>query len=239
MRWAWPTTEEEEAAPGGLRRIVFDEGHHLFDAADSAFSGHLTALETAELRRWLRGPESERRRGRGLADRIGDLVADTRPPKSWCSRCCARPTPCRGRAGRAACRREQPEGVAEHVPFPGAAAGSGAGRTECAAIRLKRIALPLIDGLGGGCGRIGRCAASISSAPWASWPKRWRRSSTTRRASFRPMTGAASRPCHARLKKRGELMVGGWIDMLEAAARNKKPAVHRMVRNRADPWPRS
>ena len=69
-------TEEEEAAPGGLRRIIFDEGHHLFDAADSAFSGHLTALETAELRRWLRGPESERRRGRGLVDRIGDLVAD-------------------------------------------------------------------------------------------------------------------------------------------------------------------
>ena len=36
------TTDEEEAAPGGLRRIVFDEGHHLFDAADCAFSGHLT-----------------------------------------------------------------------------------------------------------------------------------------------------------------------------------------------------
>ncbi|MGH6820990.1 MAG: ATP-dependent DNA helicase, partial [Methylocella sp.] len=69
-------TAEEEAAPGGIRRIVFDEGHHLFDAADSAFSGHLTAFETAELRRWLRGPETERRRGRGLSDRIGDLVAD-------------------------------------------------------------------------------------------------------------------------------------------------------------------
>ena len=70
------TTAEEEAAPGGIRRIVFDEGHHLFDAADGAFSGHLTAFETSELRRWLRGPESERRRGRGLADRIGDLVAE-------------------------------------------------------------------------------------------------------------------------------------------------------------------
>ena len=69
-------TEEEEAAPGGIRRIVFDEGHHLFDAADSAFSGHLTALETAELRRWIRGPETERRRGRGLADRVGDLVGE-------------------------------------------------------------------------------------------------------------------------------------------------------------------
>jgi ATP-dependent DNA helicase DinG len=69
-------TNEEEAAPGGLRRLVFDEGHHLFDAADSAFSGHLTALETAELRRWLRGPEVSGRRGRGLKERIGDLIAE-------------------------------------------------------------------------------------------------------------------------------------------------------------------
>ncbi len=69
-------TEEEESSPGGLKRIVFDEGHHLFDAADSAFSSHLTAQETAELRRWLRGPETERRRGRGLAERLGDLASD-------------------------------------------------------------------------------------------------------------------------------------------------------------------
>ena len=74
MRIGVAKTEEEEAAPGGLRRIVFDEGHHLFDAADAAFTGHLTALEAAELRRWLRGPEAERRRGRGLAERIGDLL---------------------------------------------------------------------------------------------------------------------------------------------------------------------
>jgi hypothetical protein len=53
-------TEEEEAAPGGIRRIVFDEGHHLFDAADSAFSGHLTALETAELRKAARLAEARR-----------------------------------------------------------------------------------------------------------------------------------------------------------------------------------
>src|SRR5262249_57353498 len=71
-------TDEEEAAPGGLRRLIFDEGHHLFDAADSAFSGHLTGTETAELRRWLRGPEAQGRRGRGLADRLGELASDDR-----------------------------------------------------------------------------------------------------------------------------------------------------------------
>ncbi len=56
-------------------RYVFDEGHHVFDAADSAFSAHLSGLEAAELRRWLRGAESRRRgRSRGLKLRIEDLV---------------------------------------------------------------------------------------------------------------------------------------------------------------------
>ncbi len=56
-------------------RYVFDEGHHLFDAADAAFSAHLTAREAAELRRWLIGAEEgSRSRSRGLKARIGDLI---------------------------------------------------------------------------------------------------------------------------------------------------------------------
>ncbi|PCI57047.1 MAG: helicase [Alphaproteobacteria bacterium] len=55
-------------------RYIFDEGHHLFDAADSAFSAHLTARETAELRRWILGVEGNKGRGRGLKRRIEDLI---------------------------------------------------------------------------------------------------------------------------------------------------------------------
>lgn len=71
-----------QAAWGGLddstvpTRYVFDEGHHVFDAADSAFSAALSGLETAELRRWLRGAEGGRSRARGLRRRIEELVAD-------------------------------------------------------------------------------------------------------------------------------------------------------------------
>jgi len=73
-----------QAALGGVEdaylptRYIFDEGHHIFDAADSAFSAHLTALETVELRRWLIGAESaSRSRARGLKRRLEDLaVAD-------------------------------------------------------------------------------------------------------------------------------------------------------------------
>ena len=59
-------------------RYIFDEGHHIFDAADSAFSAGLTAYETAEMRLWLRGSEDGRRgRARGLQKRLGDLIANS------------------------------------------------------------------------------------------------------------------------------------------------------------------
>ena len=58
------------------RHFVFDEGHHLFTAADSAFALHLTGREGLELRSWLRGVEGRRRgRTRGLKARLDDLVA--------------------------------------------------------------------------------------------------------------------------------------------------------------------
>ena len=66
-------TDVETTSP---KRIVFDEGHHLFDAADAAFSSALSGAEAAELRRWIRGPEGRGRRGRGLEQRLGDLVGD-------------------------------------------------------------------------------------------------------------------------------------------------------------------
>jgi ATP-dependent DNA helicase DinG len=57
-------------------RIVFDEGHHLFDAADSTFAAALTGQETIELRRWLIGPEGKARgRRRGLAARLMDVAS--------------------------------------------------------------------------------------------------------------------------------------------------------------------
>jgi ATP-dependent DNA helicase DinG len=59
-----------------LKRIVFDEGHHLFDAADSAFAAALSGAEAAEMRRWIRGPEGRGRRGRGLEARLADVLAD-------------------------------------------------------------------------------------------------------------------------------------------------------------------
>ena len=68
--------EADDVAPERRLRYVFDEGHHLFDAADSAFAAHLSGTEMAELRRWLRGPEGRRSRARGLGERARELVAE-------------------------------------------------------------------------------------------------------------------------------------------------------------------
>lgn len=59
-----------------LRRIVFDEGHHLFDAADNAFAVVLSGAEAAEMRRWVRGSEGRGRRGRGLEVRLAEVLGD-------------------------------------------------------------------------------------------------------------------------------------------------------------------
>lgn len=57
-------------------RYVFDEGHHLFGAADSAFSAVLSGAEAIEMRRWIIGREGSRRgRRRGLSARLADVAS--------------------------------------------------------------------------------------------------------------------------------------------------------------------
>jgi ATP-dependent DNA helicase DinG len=74
----WLATDQTTDTPPERRlRYVFDEGHHLFDAADNGFAASLSGREMAELRRWIRGPENRARtRMRGLEERLTDLIAD-------------------------------------------------------------------------------------------------------------------------------------------------------------------
>jgi len=112
-----------QAALGGMDdthlplRYVFDEGHHLFDAADGAFAGHLTGREAAELRRWIVGAEGGRRRSRarGLQRRAeglfgddaeagvhleeADLAARALPGDGWAARVAAGPDSLAGPVG--------------------------------------------------------------------------------------------------------------------------------------------
>lgn len=70
------------------QRFIFDEGHHVFDAADSTFSAHLTGTDTHDLRRWIIGPEDEGtstrrlRRARGLKKRLEGVIPDDDPARA-------------------------------------------------------------------------------------------------------------------------------------------------------------
>ncbi len=80
------TKDAAQEQPGAPRnaplRYIFDEGHHLFDAADSAFSSALSGVEAADLRRWIRGPEDRARRGRDLATRCEELLGENQDAAS-------------------------------------------------------------------------------------------------------------------------------------------------------------
>lgn len=214
-------TDEEEAAPGGLRRIVFDEGHHLFDAADSAFSGHLTALETSELRRWLRGPETERRRGRGLAERIGDLVSDDEKAESLVQKVLQAAYALPGPGWTRRVQAGTPEGPAEH--FLSLVRQQVLARAEQnAGNSIETDCSPLVDGLAQAAEDLAtalhdlkRPMSRLAEALIKKLDEEAQELSTYDRGRIE----AVSRS----LKKRGELMVGAWIDMLSRLLEIKNP----------------
>jgi ATP-dependent DNA helicase DinG len=132
-----------------LRRIVFDEGHHLFDAADSAFSACLSGQEAAEFRRWIRGPEGRGRRGRGLDQRLGDLVAhreDAREALSSAMRAAAQ-LPGEGWSGRIAPPNGEPAPIGPIEAFLAAALEQLRARTDAGSSELgmECAARPAID----------------------------------------------------------------------------------------------
>ena len=68
------------------QRIVFDEGHHLFDAADSTFAVTFGGQDAIEMRRWIVGPEGKsrgRRRGLGGTADGRRLLRRRRRVRRW------------------------------------------------------------------------------------------------------------------------------------------------------------
>jgi ATP-dependent DNA helicase DinG len=205
-------TAEEEVAPGGLRRIVFDEGHHLFDAADSAFSAHLTALESAELRRWLRGPESERRRGRGLADRIGDLTNGEDELQSQMNRVLRAALVLPGPGWMRRVQAGSPEGVCEmFLTFVRqqvlARAEQNSGHS------LEADCHPSVDGLREAAGELAGALIDLKK-PMAALAKSLTNILDSKADELSTNDRGRIEALARSLRRRGELMVGGWIDML-------------------------
>lgn len=206
-------TKEESSAPQDLRRLVFDEGHHLFDASDSAFSGHLTALETAELRRWLRGPESAGRRGRGLKERVGDLVGDDETAERHLN---AVLTAAYALPGPGWTRRIQagtPEGAAESFlalvrQQVLARAEQNSGQT------LETDCMPLVEGLGAAAGELAAALIDLKR-PMASLANALAKKLDDEAVELSTYDRGRIEAVARSLRRRGELMVGSWVDMIE------------------------
>jgi ATP-dependent DNA helicase DinG len=172
---------EETALPG---RYVFDEGHHVFDAADGAFAAVLSGAEAAELRRWLLGAEGLRSRSRGLRTRLDDLIgadAAALSPPLDAALMAARALPAPGWAMRLAAA-DHPElaGVEPGQPNPTEAVLRLFRRQVLARLAgshdpgpgLHDVDLsPLIDGLPEAAGRLERALARIAE-PLATLRKR-------------------------------------------------------------------
>ena len=215
-------TEEEEAAPGGIRRIVFDEGHHLFDAADSAFSGHLTALETAELRRWIRGPEAERRRGRGLADRIGDLLGEDEQGERLLQQVLRAALALPGPGWTRRVQAGQPEGLAEHFLTLVRSQVLARAEQNGTGYSLETDCLPLVEGLGQAAAELSGALIELKtpmSALATALAKKLDAEAEDLSTHDRGRIEAISRS----LRRRGDLMVGSWIDMLRRLTEKRNP----------------
>lgn len=147
-------------------RYVFDEGHHLFDAADSAFSAEFSGSEAGELRRWLLGAEGGRSRAKGLSRRVEELAGEipellaplgaalqaarALPGAGWWSRLCEGAAGNESEAFLAAVRAEvlaraaEDDGLytleADLHPVSAALAGTGAALARA----LARLEAPLV-----------------------------------------------------------------------------------------------
>jgi len=207
-------TDDDEPVDGsGLRRLVFDEGHHLFDAADNAFSAHITGMETAELRRWIRGAETGRRRGRSLNDRLAELIdGDEQAENSL----------------------RQVEQLALNLPGPGWQARVEAGMGEKATeiflqgVRAQVIARteasynghrqetdcrPLIDNLAASAGTLAAALIDLKR-PLDGLAGLLMKKLDTEAGELETSERLRIESLARSLKRRSQLMLAGWIDML-------------------------
>lgn len=206
-------TKEESSAPQDLRRLVFDEGHHLFDASDSAFSGHLTALETAELRRWLRGPEAAARRGRGLKERVGDLVSDDETAEKHLNAVLSAAYALPGPGWTRRIQAGTPEGAAESFltlvrQQVLARAEQNSGQT------LETDCMPLVEGLSTAAGELAAALIDLKR-PMALLANTLAKKLDDEAAELSTYDRGRIEAVARSLRRRGELMVGSWIDMIE------------------------
>ncbi len=214
-----------QAALGGVddthlpTRYVFDEGHHVFDAADSAFAGHLTGQETADLRRWLLGADTGRSRrpgrARGLTMRAGDLLGDHRDARRALDRVLQTAHALPAGGWRARLEAEQPQGPTEVFlqyaraqVFAYVSSADGPYSLEC-------DVLPLAAGVADAASEL-RLSLDRLLAPMAHLRECLRARLEDEAATLDPATRYRIEAVCRGLQRRGAVLAGSWRQMLIA-----------------------
>lgn len=205
------------------QRYVFDEGHHLFDAADSAFSAHLTAWETADMRRWILGPEgSGRSRARGLKKRVEDLLngdlacvealedilqaAHSLPAHGWSRRF----------------RDKNPFGTTEHFLSLVHQQVFARSEGQNSAYSLETETRPLLDGLQQAAVALKDKLRALQK-PMLVLAAKLRQRIEDQAATLDTDTKKRLDAVSSALIRRGEMTIGSWIAMLETLEQKNQP----------------
>ncbi len=214
------------AEPGTIlpQRYIFDEGHHLFSAADSAFAAHLTGRETHELRRWILGPEGTGRKSRakGLKKRLEDLIAGDDIAEKMLAQTVhhARNLPADGWLQRVG--ETKPQGNMEHLlhlisrqVFSRASHGEKQGPYS-----LETQTRPLIDGLKGQAAKVQKEFSDLQKPAnllAAHLRKKLEKDGEKLDTDSRKRIESAA----VSLNKRALLPLSAWIDMLKTLQRTE------------------
>jgi ATP-dependent DNA helicase DinG len=208
--------QTNDTQPERRVRYVFDEGHHLFDAADSGFAAFVSGAEMAELRRWIRGPEGRARsRARGLEERLKDLVADNEAAQSALDEAVAAASALAGDGWMSRIHSGLPRGAGE--AFLAAAYAHVAARSEDAEAFYSREAG--IEAMSDGLIETGQDLARQLrrlAAPLVRLASDLRKNLDEKADKLETYSRARIEAAARGLERRAKLIVPAWIAMLDA-----------------------
>jgi ATP-dependent DNA helicase DinG len=212
----WLATDQTSDTPPERRlRYVFDEGHHLFDAADSGFAALLSGREMAELRRWIRGPEGRARtRMRGLEERLKDLIADDQEAQHALEEAVQAASALAGDGWMARVTGAAPRGPGEILLAEIYAHVRARSDDRDAFYTLEAEAHPLGDGALRAVSALSLALKRIAD-PLTRLAKLLRKTMEEKSATLEPYTKARLEAAARGLDRRARLVLPAWMRMLE------------------------
>ncbi|MBS0273230.1 MAG: ATP-dependent DNA helicase [Proteobacteria bacterium] len=208
--------ETTDQPPDRRVRYVFDEGHHLFDAADSGFAAFLSGVEMADLRRWIRGPEGRARtRMRGLEERLKDIIADDMPARESLEECMHASATLTSEGWLSRLHNAAPRGPGEVFLAAAYQHVKARSSNEDAFYSLEADTEPLGDELRDAARQLGIGLARLSR-PLLSLAYRLRKQITEKAKELETWQRARIEAAARGLEKRAKIVVPEWIAMLSS-----------------------